>query len=46
VDALFSAPGDTLDLKGAFLQLQKRRGDIVRVKDSNSSVRVWIDETR
>jgi hypothetical protein len=46
VDALFAAPGDTLDLRGAFAQLQKRRGDIVRVKDKGSNVRVWIDETR
>ena len=46
VDALFSAPGDRLDLKAAFAQLQKRRGDIVRVKDKDSTVRVWIDEAK
>ena len=31
-----SAPG--------FAELQKRRGDIVRVKDGDSTVRIWIDE--
>ena len=44
VDALLSAPGDQLDLRAAFAQLQKRRGDIVRVHDEHSTVRIWIDE--
>jgi len=44
VDALLSGPGDELDVRAAFAQLQKRRGDIVRVKDENSNVRIWIDE--
>jgi hypothetical protein len=44
VDALFSAPGDELNIRAALGELQKRRGDIVRVKDQDSSVRVWIDE--
>ncbi|HEV7501109.1 MAG TPA: hypothetical protein VGQ33_13945 [Vicinamibacteria bacterium] len=44
VDALLSGPGNELDVRAAFAQLQKRRGDIVRVKDSDSNVRIWIDE--
>ena len=44
VDALFSAPGDELNIRAALGELQKRRGDIVRVKDETSTVRVWIDE--
>jgi 2-keto-3-deoxy-L-rhamnonate aldolase RhmA len=44
VDALLSGPGDELDVRAALTQLQKRRGDIVRVKDENSTVRIWIDE--
>jgi hypothetical protein len=44
VDALFSGQGEELNLKAALSELQKRRGDIVRVKDDDSSVRIWIDE--
>ena len=44
VDALFSGEGEELNVKAALAQLQKRRGDIVRVNDENSTVRVWIDE--
>jgi hypothetical protein len=44
VDALFSAPGDELNIRAALGELQKRRGDIVRVKDEGSTVRIWIDE--
>ncbi len=44
VDALFGGEGEELDVKAALLELQKRRGDIVRVNDENSKVRVWIDE--
>jgi hypothetical protein len=44
VDALFSTEGEELNVKAALLELQKRRGDIVRVNDANSKVRVWIDE--
>ena len=46
VDALLSASGDQLDIRAAFTRLQKRRGDIVRVNDEHSSVRIWIDEGR
>jgi len=44
VDALLSAQGDELNVRAAFAELQKRRGDIVRVHDENSTVRIWIDE--
>jgi hypothetical protein len=44
VDALFEGDGDNLNIRGAMAQLQLRRGDIVRVNDKDSTVRVWIDE--
>ena len=44
VDALFSGEGEELNVKAALAQLQTRRGDIVRVNDESSTVRVWIDE--
>jgi hypothetical protein len=44
VDALFSGQGEELNLRAGFAELKKRRGDIVRVKDDNSTVRIWIDE--
>jgi hypothetical protein len=44
VDALFSGAGDDLNLDAAFAELKKQRGDIVRVKDKDSTVRIWIDE--
>lgn len=44
VDALLSGEGDELNIRAAFTLLQKRRGDIVRVNDDDSTVRIWIDE--
>lgn len=44
VDALLSGQGEELNIRAAFAELQKRRGDIVRVRDENSTVRIWIDE--
>jgi hypothetical protein len=44
VDALLSGEGDTLNLQAAVNELTKRRGDIVRVHDEDSRVRIWIDE--
>jgi len=44
VDALLSGEGEELNVKAAIRQLRTRRGDIVRVNDENSTVRVWIDE--
>jgi hypothetical protein len=44
VDALLSGEGDEANVQAAILELRKRRGDIVRVQDDDSHVRVWIDE--
>ena len=44
VDALFSAEGDKLNVAAALKELQSLRGDIVRVNDEDSVVRIWIDE--
>lgn len=44
VDALLSGEGEELNVRAAFAQLQKRRGDIVRINDEHSTVRIWIDE--
>ncbi len=44
VDALFSSEGEELNLKGAISELKNLRGDIVRVDDGETKVRIWIDE--
>jgi hypothetical protein len=44
VDAFLSGEGDYGNLEAAVLELRKRRGDIVKVQDDDSHVRVWIDE--
>jgi hypothetical protein len=44
LDAVLASEGDTVDLKTVVRELQKRRGDVVRVRDKESTVRVWIDE--
>jgi len=44
VDAFLSGEGEEGNFEAAVAELQKRRGDIVRVKDDDSNVRVWIDE--
>jgi hypothetical protein len=44
VDALLSGEGDEANIQAAIGELKKRRGDIVRVQDEDSHVRVWIDE--
>jgi hypothetical protein len=44
VDALFSGEGQELNLKEAISELDSLRGDIVRVDDGNTKIRVWIDE--
>jgi len=44
VDALFSGEGQELNLKGAISELKSLRGDIVRVDDGETKVRIWIDE--
>ncbi len=44
VDALFSGEGQDLNLKDAISELKSLRGDIVRVDDGGTNVRIWIDE--
>ncbi len=44
VDALLSGEGDDVNIQAALAELQKRRGDIVRVHDEDANVHVWIDE--
>ena len=44
VDAMLSGTGDEMNLQAMLTQLQKRRGDIVRVKGDDANVRVWIDD--
>ena len=45
VDALFSGSGDELNVRAAIAELRKLRGDVVRVNDRSSTVRIWIDES-
>jgi len=44
IDALLSGEGDEANIEAAIGELRKRRGDIVRIHDDESQVRVWIDE--
>jgi hypothetical protein len=44
VDALFSGEGESLNLEGAVEELANLRGDIVRVDEEDTKVRIWIDE--
>jgi hypothetical protein len=44
VDAFLSGEGEEGNFDAAIAELQKRRGDIVRVKDDDSNVHIWIDE--
>ncbi len=44
VDALLSGEGEQWNVQAAVSELQKRRGDIVRVSERDSHVRIWIDE--
>jgi hypothetical protein len=45
VDALLAGEGDELNIKNAMAALRTERGDIVRVHDSRSNVRIWINES-
>jgi len=45
VDALFSGPGQELNVRAALAELRTRRGDVVRVNDRSSTVRIWIDDS-
>lgn len=44
VDALLSGDGEELNVRDAMRELRSRRGDIVRVDDGDTKVRIWIDE--
>ena len=44
VDALLSGDGDTLNVGAAVERLGELRGDIVRVREEERQVRIWIDE--
>ena len=44
VDALLAEDGDTLDVRAAVERLGELRGDIVRVREDERQVRIWIDE--
>jgi hypothetical protein len=44
VDALLSGEGEQVNVQAAVAELQKRRGDIVRVSEKDSQVRIWIDD--
>jgi hypothetical protein len=45
VDAMLSGESESVDVKAVIRELRARRGDIVRVTDRDSAVRIWIDET-
>ena len=45
VDAVLAGSGDSVDVKAVIRELRSRRGDIVRVNDADSAVRIWIDES-
>ena len=44
VDALLSGDGDTLNVRAAIEELSTLRGELVRVIESDSNIRIWIDE--
>jgi len=44
LDALFSGEGESLDLRAALAVMQKHRGEVIKVNDGDSKVRIWIDE--
>jgi hypothetical protein len=44
VDALLSGEGDEVNIQAAVSELKKLRGDIVRVREEGSNVRIWIDD--
>jgi hypothetical protein len=45
VDAILSGEGEEINLEAALAELQNQRGNIVTVREKDTSVRVWIDET-
>src|SRR5262245_41128092 len=45
VDAVLAGDGDSVDVKAVIRELRSQRGDIVRVTDKDTAVRIWIDES-
>ena len=45
VDALFSGASQELNIRAAVGHLRTARGDVVRVQDRDSTVRIWVDES-
>lgn len=45
VDALFSGAGQELNIRAAVAHLRTMRGDLVRVHDRSSTLRIWIDRS-
>ena len=44
VDGLLAGQGDTLNIEAALEAIRGLRGDVVRVRESDRQVRIWIDE--
>jgi hypothetical protein len=44
VDAMLAGDSESVDVQAVIRELRSRRGDIVRVTDKDSAVRIWIDE--
>ncbi len=45
VDALLSGDGDVLNVRAALQELSQLRGELVRVIETDSNIRIWIDES-
>lgn len=44
VDAALSGQGEEINIKAAIAELKKQRGNIVTVREPDTTVRIWIDE--
>jgi hypothetical protein len=44
LDAFLSGEGDELNLRAGLTELGRRRGEVVRVKGDDTTVRIWVDE--
>jgi hypothetical protein len=45
VDAVLAGDGESVDVQAVIRELRGQRGDIVRVTDEGTAVRIWIDES-
>ena len=45
VDALLSGDGDLLDIRAALEELSTLDGEVVRVVEPDSNIRIWIDDS-